>query len=196
MECGLWYVWILWRWYAVMWTGLVWLRIGTGGELLWIRYWNFGLHKMLGNYRVSKHLGIYGEVLRSMEVVFLKRNSFRCCFIWSCVPYVIYWLFQLFEHKTHWYQDECVGKCKWNMRRRRRGLSEWPLEDEFPWVVLPLCRPQSARHFGGGRCRLHLSDRETIPKRKWQKVNKKKKKNSRSVSPRLFRLPCFLTMNV
>jgi hypothetical protein len=22
----------------VMWTGLVWLRIGTGGELLWIRY--------------------------------------------------------------------------------------------------------------------------------------------------------------
>jgi hypothetical protein len=21
-----------------MWTGLVWLRIGTGGELLWIRY--------------------------------------------------------------------------------------------------------------------------------------------------------------
>jgi hypothetical protein len=31
----------------VMWTGLVWLRIGTGGELLWIRYWNFGFNKML-----------------------------------------------------------------------------------------------------------------------------------------------------
>jgi hypothetical protein len=27
--------WILWRWYGVIWTGLVWLRIGTGGELLW-----------------------------------------------------------------------------------------------------------------------------------------------------------------
>jgi hypothetical protein len=25
---------ILERWYGVMWTGLVWLRIGTGGELL------------------------------------------------------------------------------------------------------------------------------------------------------------------
>jgi hypothetical protein len=36
----------------VMGTGLVWPRIGTGGELLLIRYLTFGLHKMLGNYRV------------------------------------------------------------------------------------------------------------------------------------------------
>jgi hypothetical protein len=48
-----WVGWILWRWDGVMWTGLVWLRIGTGGELWWIRYWTFGFHKMLGNYRVS-----------------------------------------------------------------------------------------------------------------------------------------------
>jgi hypothetical protein len=41
------------RWNGVMWTGLVWLRIGTGGELLWIRYWTFGFHEMLGNYRVA-----------------------------------------------------------------------------------------------------------------------------------------------
>jgi hypothetical protein len=26
--------WILERWDRVMWTGLIWLRIGTGGELL------------------------------------------------------------------------------------------------------------------------------------------------------------------
>jgi hypothetical protein len=26
--------WILWRRDGVMWTGLIWLRIGTGGELL------------------------------------------------------------------------------------------------------------------------------------------------------------------
>jgi hypothetical protein len=32
---GTWNVrWILERWDGVMWTGLVWLRIGTGGELL------------------------------------------------------------------------------------------------------------------------------------------------------------------
>jgi hypothetical protein len=41
------------RWDGVMWTGLVWLRIGTGGELLRIRYWTFGFHEMLGNYRVA-----------------------------------------------------------------------------------------------------------------------------------------------
>jgi hypothetical protein len=35
-----------------MWTGLVWLRMGTDGELLWIRYWTFGFHEMLGNYCV------------------------------------------------------------------------------------------------------------------------------------------------
>jgi hypothetical protein len=29
-------------------TGLIWLRIGTGGGLLWIRWWTFGFHKMRG----------------------------------------------------------------------------------------------------------------------------------------------------
>jgi hypothetical protein len=48
----------------VMWTGLVWLRIGTGGELLWIRYWTFGFHEMLGNYRVASQ-----TVLSSIELV-------------------------------------------------------------------------------------------------------------------------------
>jgi hypothetical protein len=52
-----------------MWTGLVWLRIGTGGELLCIRYRTFGFHEMLGNYRVSKQLGTSRVVLSSMELV-------------------------------------------------------------------------------------------------------------------------------
>jgi hypothetical protein len=52
-----------------MWTKLVWLRIGTGGELLGIRYGTFGFHKMLGNYRVSKQLGISRVVLSSKELV-------------------------------------------------------------------------------------------------------------------------------
>jgi hypothetical protein len=56
-----------------MWTGLVWLRIGTGGELLRIRYSTFGFHKMLGNYRVSEQLGISRVVLGSMELVI-------CCY--------------------------------------------------------------------------------------------------------------------
>jgi hypothetical protein len=50
-------------------TGLVWLRIGTGGEISWIRYWTFEFHKPLGNYRVSKQLGISRVMLSSMELV-------------------------------------------------------------------------------------------------------------------------------
>jgi hypothetical protein len=48
--------WILERWDGVMWTRLVWLRVGTGGELLWIRYWTLGFHKMLCNYQVASQL--------------------------------------------------------------------------------------------------------------------------------------------
>jgi hypothetical protein len=54
---------------SVMRTGLIWLRIGTGGELLRIRYGTFGFHKMLGNYRVVKQLRISRVVLSSMELV-------------------------------------------------------------------------------------------------------------------------------
>jgi hypothetical protein len=41
------------RWDGVVWTGFVWLRIGTSGELFWIRYWISRFHEMLGNYRVA-----------------------------------------------------------------------------------------------------------------------------------------------
>jgi hypothetical protein len=34
------------RWGA--WTGLIWLRIETGGGLLWMRQWTFLFHKMRG----------------------------------------------------------------------------------------------------------------------------------------------------
>jgi hypothetical protein len=50
-------------------TGLVWLRIETRGELLWIRYWTSGFHEMLGNYRVAKHLVASRVVLSSIELV-------------------------------------------------------------------------------------------------------------------------------
>jgi hypothetical protein len=58
--------WSLERWDWVMWTGLVWHRIGTGGQLLWIEYWNFGFHKMLGNYRVASQLVASRVVLSSI----------------------------------------------------------------------------------------------------------------------------------
>jgi hypothetical protein len=56
----------------VMWTGLVWLGVGTSGELWWIRYWTFRFDKMLRNYRVSKQLGISRVVHSSMELVMVR----------------------------------------------------------------------------------------------------------------------------
>jgi hypothetical protein len=57
------------RWVGVMWTGLIWLRLGTGGELLWIRYWTFGLRKLLGDCWVAEQLVASRVVLSSTEVV-------------------------------------------------------------------------------------------------------------------------------
>jgi hypothetical protein len=57
-------------WDGVMRTGLVWLRIGTGGELVWIRYWTFGFHEMLGNYLVASRV-----VLSSIEFVSSKSKD-------------------------------------------------------------------------------------------------------------------------
>jgi len=40
--------WILRKWDAGVWTGLICHRIGTGGRHLRIRSWAFGIHKMRG----------------------------------------------------------------------------------------------------------------------------------------------------
>jgi hypothetical protein len=37
--------WILRKWGAKVWTGFIWLRIGTIGKLSWIGSWAFGFHK-------------------------------------------------------------------------------------------------------------------------------------------------------
>jgi hypothetical protein len=37
----------------MVWTGLMWFRIGTRGRLLWTRCWTFGFHKMLGRSWVA-----------------------------------------------------------------------------------------------------------------------------------------------
>jgi hypothetical protein len=40
--------WILGKWGLGMWIGLIWLRVGTSGGVLWTRWWTFGFHKMRG----------------------------------------------------------------------------------------------------------------------------------------------------
>jgi hypothetical protein len=38
-----------------MWIGFTGLRIGTGGKLLWTRWWAFGFHKMRGISWLAEH---------------------------------------------------------------------------------------------------------------------------------------------
>jgi hypothetical protein len=54
-------------WWA--WTGSIWLRIGTGGGLLWMRLWTFGSHKMRGISWVAQDVLASQEGLCSMEWV-------------------------------------------------------------------------------------------------------------------------------
>jgi hypothetical protein len=56
-----------------MWTGLAWLKIGAGGELLWIRYWTFGFHEMLGNYRVASWV-VLSSILSSCRLDYFFCN--------------------------------------------------------------------------------------------------------------------------
>jgi len=51
------------------WTGLIWLRTGTGGGHLWMRQWTSGLHKMRWISRLAEHQLISQEGLCSMELV-------------------------------------------------------------------------------------------------------------------------------
>jgi hypothetical protein len=37
--------WIIGKEGVKVWSGLIWLRIGTSGGLLWTRWWTFGFHK-------------------------------------------------------------------------------------------------------------------------------------------------------
>jgi hypothetical protein len=53
------------RWDEVVWTGLVWFRIGTSGGLLGI----CGFHKMLGNFLVATQLAASQEGLVSVDLL-------------------------------------------------------------------------------------------------------------------------------
>jgi hypothetical protein len=52
----------------VVWTGLIWRRIGTSGRLLLTWYWTFGFHEMLENSWVVEWL-VTSQGLSSMELI-------------------------------------------------------------------------------------------------------------------------------
>jgi len=53
----------------VVWTGLIWLRIGAGGGPLWIRWWTFGFHKTRKTSWQCEDRLVFQEGLCSLELV-------------------------------------------------------------------------------------------------------------------------------
>ena len=65
--------------HLVAWTGLIWLRIGTYGGLLWMHLWNVGLHKMRGISRPAEDLLLSQEGLCCIEFLTYHRSDFSMC---------------------------------------------------------------------------------------------------------------------
>jgi hypothetical protein len=71
--------WILERLDGMVWTGLVWFRIGTSRGLLRTRIWTFGFHKILGKSWVAAQLAVSKERLSPMKLVrqFIQSFAWR-----------------------------------------------------------------------------------------------------------------------
>ena len=61
--------WIFRKWNVGVWAGSNWLKIGTGGGHLWVRWWTFGFHKMRGIYWLAENRLASQEGLCLEEVI-------------------------------------------------------------------------------------------------------------------------------
>ena len=59
--------WIFRMWNVMVWTGSSWLRIGTSGGHLWMRWWTFGFYEMRGIYWLADNRLGSEEGFCSME---------------------------------------------------------------------------------------------------------------------------------
>jgi hypothetical protein len=100
-----------------VWTGCIWLRIGTSGGLLWTRWWAFGFHKMriiswLAEWRIvlhrytiftssfedEMHTEAWRHYLRSFAMFYSHISGAAVCtgvtlqpVPWSNVSWLTYW---------------------------------------------------------------------------------------------------------
>jgi len=81
-----------------VWTGLSWLRIGTGGRHLWVRWWTCRFHKMRGiswlveNWLASEEgLCCMGWISFGNLYCLLSGESHVCTFL-HCITYLP-WIF-------------------------------------------------------------------------------------------------------
>jgi hypothetical protein len=79
------------KWDGMEWIGLIWLRIGTSGGFLWIRYWTFRFHKMLGGSWGAAQLAAHQEGLS-----YLSKYRYSKVFWNVIVP--VFWSAMIYHH--------------------------------------------------------------------------------------------------
>ena len=68
-------------------TGWSWLRIGTGGGRLWVRWWTFGFHKMRGiSWLAAKPVTFSRRTLLHGASKLKKNPSFSLWQYWRVLP--------------------------------------------------------------------------------------------------------------
>ena len=95
------------KWDGNAWTGLVWLRIGTGGGRLWVRELTLGSHKLRGICWLVEDLLASEEELCSREIFIYFRpmtnrllanvniftNNWSSLIIWLFLLSLFFWLY-------------------------------------------------------------------------------------------------------
>jgi hypothetical protein len=56
------------KYHGVVWTGLIWLRVGASSGLMWTRGWNLGFHETLRNSWICERLLASQERLAFLEM--------------------------------------------------------------------------------------------------------------------------------
>jgi len=64
--------WVFRNWDVRAWTGSSWLRVGTGGGHLWMRWWNFGFYKMRGICWLAENRFFFTTIVRPEQHSALK----------------------------------------------------------------------------------------------------------------------------
>jgi hypothetical protein len=106
------------------WIGLIWLRIGTSGELLWTRYWTFRFHKMLGGSWGAAQLAAPQEGLSSVSLFKASSSSWMALQpLWALASFSV----------------------SWSIHNRQNSLNEWSahrmastetLDGKWPIILL------------------------------------------------------------
>ena len=112
------------------WTRFFWLRLGAGGELLWMRWWNSGFRKIRGMSWLAVNLIALEEVLWSMEL-------FRCYEGGQGILREIQWIYVCFRSPLErpgrkWKDGIKVDLKVARMRTEVESSGLCPIMEELP----------------------------------------------------------------